>query len=345
MPEPHVLAFSRQIAQGLAAVHACQIVHRDLKPDNIFLVPDPEVALGERAKVLDFGIAKHGALEMPEPTATGVLVGTPAYMSPEQCCGDVELDGRADIYSLGIVMYRMVTNQLPFEGHDSNAIIGKHLFEPVKPPRLLNPHLSQQTNDLILRCVEKNRDRRFADMKELAQALAAIPGAPQSGMQTVAAPLTTTSVTAAVPATEVIPVAETEVALKPPEPIRARRSRTARMAAFAAVPVAGVLLVGLSGRPSAKEHVPSAEAAVLESAIDIAKRAQPVAPPPRPLPVAAMTTAETVEDLVKPADAPPPRRSPRRARRQPELIVKKPPAASESSNESDSKFKKPTPRF
>jgi serine/threonine-protein kinase len=108
---PEALRLTRQIAAALAAAHAKGIVHRDLKPDNVMIVPDPEAPGGERAKVLDFGIAKvlasaqghtGDAMEQSSQTRTGMMVGTPLYMAPEQCRGSGTIDDRADVYSLGV---------------------------------------------------------------------------------------------------------------------------------------------------------------------------------------------------------------------------------------------------
>src|SRR5581483_5836860 len=108
-----VIELSRQIAGALQAAHAAGIVHRDLKPDNVFLIPSEELKCGLRAKVLDFGIAKLIDQGSPSQmkTRTGVLMGTPAYMSPEQCRGASRVDHRADIYSLGCMMFEMASGK------------------------------------------------------------------------------------------------------------------------------------------------------------------------------------------------------------------------------------------
>ena len=176
MDEGASAAFARQVASGLARAHERGIIHRDLKPDNIFLVTDPEVVLGERAKVLDFGIAKHNAFGGPvsEHTATGILVGTPAYMSPEQCRGTGTVDARSDIYGLGVVLYRMVTNQLPFEASGTGELIGKHLYVEPRPAKELNPVLSDRVDQVIARCLQKHPADRFQSMKEVAGALSRV---------------------------------------------------------------------------------------------------------------------------------------------------------------------------
>ena len=115
LPEPIALALSWHIAVALAAAHAVQIVHRDLKPDNVMIVPDRERAGRERVKVLDFGIAKMAAGASGQlKTATGTTIGTPEYMAPEQCTGSTALDGKADVYALGVMLYEMLAGALPF---------------------------------------------------------------------------------------------------------------------------------------------------------------------------------------------------------------------------------------
>ncbi len=174
LPEEQITTFGVQIAGALAIAHENGIIHRDLKPSNIFLVADAETEVGERAKILDFGIAKQmpsSERQSEDLTATGVLIGTPAYMSPEQCEGG-ELDARSDIYALGVVLYRMATGQLPFEGAGSDDPILMHIIGKAPPPMELRPELSPGIDALITRCLARNPDERFQSMTELGEALA-----------------------------------------------------------------------------------------------------------------------------------------------------------------------------
>ncbi|MFO0576129.1 MAG: protein kinase [Polyangia bacterium] len=133
MPVPQVLLVAWQIADALATAHSKGIVHRDLKPDNIMLVPDSLVAGGERAKLLDFGIAK--LMEAgPNKTTSNMIMGTPRYMSPEQCRGAGQVDEKTDVYSLGVMLYQMLTGRTPFEGEGSGDLIIKHVMQ--EPPPL-----------------------------------------------------------------------------------------------------------------------------------------------------------------------------------------------------------------
>jgi eukaryotic-like serine/threonine-protein kinase len=171
------LRITRQVAGSLGAAHAAGIIHRDLKPDNLFMIRDPEAPGGERPKILDFGIAKLGdGVSDRVRTQTGAVLGTPIYMSPEQCNGAMRLDHRADIYSLGCVLFHLLTGQPPFDLPGIGAIIAAHLREP--PPRAssLAPHLPPELDDLLLRCLAKSPDDRFATMFELQQACDAALG-------------------------------------------------------------------------------------------------------------------------------------------------------------------------
>ena len=154
------MRLGRQIASALQAAHEKGIVHRDLKPENVFVVRDPEAASGERAKILDFGIAKlseeqqgKGALVK---TAAGTMLGTPLYMSPEQCDGNVEVDGKSDVYSLGILLFEMLTGEPPFSGLSINAVMLKHVSAPVPHIRDRNPLVPDALGHLLRRMMAKD---------------------------------------------------------------------------------------------------------------------------------------------------------------------------------------------
>ncbi len=161
----------RQVASSLAAAHARGVIHRDLKPDNIFVVADPAVTGGERAKILDFGIAKLSVDPGKEKTRTGMLIGTPVYMSPEQCRGAGDIDVRSDIYSLGCVLYRMLVGRPPFDGYGSGEIIASHLKEPAPSMRTLMPELDRKLDDIVMRCLSKHPDGRPQTAIDLADLL------------------------------------------------------------------------------------------------------------------------------------------------------------------------------
>src|SRR6185436_19493078 len=163
----------RQIANVLQAAHERSITHRDLKPDNLFLVPDPEVIGGERVKVLDFGIAKlAGELQVAGvKTKTGVLMGTPSYMSPEQCRSAVTADPRSDIYSLGCILFQMACDRPPFIDGGLGDIIGAHLHTPPPDPRSLSPDIPPALARLILHMLEKQPSARPQTMAAVSQSL------------------------------------------------------------------------------------------------------------------------------------------------------------------------------
>jgi len=170
------MRIARQIAASLGAAHGKRIVHRDLKPENVFMVADAEAAGGERAKLLDFGIAKL-ADDHPDKveTTTGAIMGTPAYMSPEQCRGAGVVDHRADIYALGCVVFRMITGRLPFEADGAGDLIAMHLRETPRKPSLLASGIAPELDELVLRCLQKLPPNRFQTMHAVIAAIAALP--------------------------------------------------------------------------------------------------------------------------------------------------------------------------
>jgi len=149
---------AKQICEGLAEAHRAGVVHRDLKPGNIMI--DRE----GNAKIMDFGIAR--SISVKGITGAGVMIGTPEYMSPEQVEGK-EVDKRSDIYSLGIVLYEMLTGQVPFEGDTPFTIGVKQKSEIPKDPRGLNAQIPQDLSRLILRCLEKEKESRYQNADEL----------------------------------------------------------------------------------------------------------------------------------------------------------------------------------
>ncbi len=170
LPVQRALHIAAQIAGGLAAAHSCGIIHRDLKPDNIMLLD----RLGDHdfVKVLDFGLAKmiHDSASA-KLTAAGVVLGTPQYMSPEACESKRDIDHRSDIYCLGILLFQMVTGQVPFEGQSMGEILVKHVSAAPPAPRGLNPEIPPSVEQIILRCLAKLADARFPTMKALRDAL------------------------------------------------------------------------------------------------------------------------------------------------------------------------------
>jgi len=155
--EPALAAeVTSQVCAALDEAHRQHIVHRDIKPDNIILNSTPT---GLRVKVLDFGIAKLRDDTASHLTQTGSVMGTPHYMSPEQCLGE-ELDSRADIYSVGVVLYEMLCGRVPFNSPISTAVVVQHVNQPPPPLRTINPGLSPQLEAAVLHALEKRREAR-----------------------------------------------------------------------------------------------------------------------------------------------------------------------------------------
>jgi eukaryotic-like serine/threonine-protein kinase len=176
---PRALAVLIQICDGLAAAHTVGVIHRDLKPDNVFIVPTPDGA--ELVKLLDFGVAKlvnRDDEDVGLETAAGSVIGTPAYMSPEQA-GGMPVDARADIYSVGAIMYEMFTGQPMFRGRSFGEYVRKHLSElPVRPRATPGGGaMDERLEGAILRSIEKDPNRRYGSIAELRDVLLHLLGA------------------------------------------------------------------------------------------------------------------------------------------------------------------------
>jgi serine/threonine-protein kinase len=285
LPAELVCDIALQLCDGLAGAHSKDIVHRDLKPDNVTLVTQ-----GDRknfCKILDFGIAKvsTGQSATTKLTMAGAVFGTPHYMSPEQAAGTT-VDHRTDIYSLGVMMYEMVSGEMPFNADNFMGILTQHMYKAPVPIRALvnAPDCPPGFEALILKCLSKKPDARYQTMDELAADIRKFlaDGMPvavaemmaRSGGHHIPADYFQTSGPAIVPAT--------------PEP-RRERSSGPRVAAFvgalAAVAIVAVVLVLYYNTTSAK-------------------------PPPSPTPVAAPQPAETPSPAPPEPSAPTPAPSP-----------------------------------
>jgi tetratricopeptide (TPR) repeat protein/predicted Ser/Thr protein kinase/TolB-like protein len=185
------VSIARQVGEGLSEAHRLGVVHRDLKPGNIMIDREGQ------ARIMDFGIAR--SLQGKGITSEGVVIGTPEYMSPEQVEGK-EADQRSDIYSLGIILYEMVTGRPPFEGDTPFSVVYKHRHEAPEDPRKFSPQLHDALSRVILRCMEKDREARYQTAQELLADLEKIEsGAPVSAEKAPAArkPLTSKEITVA----------------------------------------------------------------------------------------------------------------------------------------------------
>jgi eukaryotic-like serine/threonine-protein kinase len=307
------LRLTRQVAGSLEAAHAVGIVHRDLKPENLFIVRDPEAPGGERPKILDFGLAK---LDEEDPdrirTRPGAVLGTPMYMSPEQCDGASTVDHRADIYALGCVLFHLLTGRPPFDVPGIGAAISAHLREPPPIPSSLAPHLPPAVDDLVLRCLEKSPGARYASMFELQQACDAILARITAGQSPAAAPALPIGVPRTRPLHE---PAKTTLGTSAgqPFPTVALRKRVGMWVGIAAISVvvgASTAIITARTGPQAVAAQPPAVAA--PPATLRVPPAEPVAPavattPPAPappaIPIDAGASVAPTEDPPAPAAA------------------------------------------
>ena len=182
VPAAEVIALAAQTASVLEAAHRAGIIHRDLKPDNLFIVNNQETPSGERVKVLDFGIAKltsTGAAKSLH-TQTGMLMGTPLYMSPEQCRGTAQVDARSDIYSFGLILYQMLAGELPFVSDGMGELFDMQMNRPPPPLADKLPGVNPGLAEVIYKALKKDPAQRYQSMAELQRALLAVDtAAPQ----------------------------------------------------------------------------------------------------------------------------------------------------------------------
>lgn len=171
LPYTVAIAVARQVCGALEAAHRSGVIHRDIKPENIFVSPQPDGSYA--VKVIDFGIAKivtDASKGGPPLTRQGMIIGSPHYLSPEQCTGQ-ELDARSDVYSLGIVLFEMLTGRVPFTAMTPVAVALLHANEPPPSLRSLNPEIPEALDQLVLRALSKSKADRPSSAREFAEEL------------------------------------------------------------------------------------------------------------------------------------------------------------------------------
>ncbi len=174
LPVPRIVDVLQQVLAALSEAHALGIIHRDLKPENVIL--EPLRRGGDFVKVLDFGLAKLKAdTHSPGVTSPGIVCGTPDYMAPEQGRGD-PIDGRSDLYSVGVMLFQLLTGRLPFEADNPTQVVMMHLSVPVPDPRQVAPErdIPDSLCEVLMRALEKDADERFQDAIEFSEALGAV---------------------------------------------------------------------------------------------------------------------------------------------------------------------------
>ena len=235
-----VCEFGQKIADALGYAHQRGVVHRDIKPANILLTSKEAYGI-ERPKITDFGVAKLAA---GHTTLTGQILGTPAYMPPEQFTG-APIDGRADIFSLGVMLYWMATGEQPFPGESMTAVSYKVVHTDPVPPRRLNPSVPAKLESLILRCLAKSPDERYQTGEEVARDLGELRTASTlTGSQSAAAQTPAGGVdpdkTLIEPAPQIRIAAATAKRQPAPPTAQTRKSNTLVLAVAAAVAIGGI---------------------------------------------------------------------------------------------------------
>ena len=309
LPAARVVDILSQVLAALAVEHDTGVVHRDLKPENIMVLTraDDEGRPRDLVKVCDFGIAKILDVE-PRPaqregvgraaTTQGLVVGTPEYMSPEQCRGEA-LDARADLYSVGVILYQLLVGRVPFEGNTPIDVVVKHVAEEPTPPSKIDPRVSPKLEAVCLKAMRKKRDERHASAREMrAELRAAVEGVVEALPSEPRGPSLSRERTSG---------AETMPALAAPPP---RPPLAGRAIVAASVVVVGLAAVGITlrvrGGISRAASSPSALAQATAAPPSAVPSSAPVASTlPSPGPSAAPPPATRDRQAPRPTPPPP----------------------------------------
>ena len=284
-----------QACEAIAEAHAAGIVHRDLKPANLFLTRHPDGS--PLVKVLDFGISKASGSGTTEQnlTATSTIMGSPLYMSPEQLRSSKNVDARTDVWALGVILYELLVGRPPFEAENVTGLCAKIAADAPAPLREIDPSVPPALEAVVMRCLEKNVDRRFASVAELAAALR--PFASAEGKTAIeriariggtssgnlAKPIVVAPSSGAIASTGGQTDTAWQTASKP------ARSKTVYVVAGAGALIAVALGIGAAARLTRGSPSPTA--------------AQAVAPPPASVPSVPVVLAPPLASDVAPAQS------------------------------------------
>jgi serine/threonine protein kinase len=315
LPVEEAVAYVLQACEAIAEAHAAGIIHRDLKPSNLFVTAGPDGT--PLVKVLDFGISKallsSGTSSQNQLTTTSSFVGSPVYSPPEQLVQSSDVDARADIWSIGTILFEALAGRAPFVGDSVMHVASRIFNEAPTPLSELRPDLPPELSAVVMRCLRKRREDRFGDVSELALALAAF--APSHSVSAeriariVAASMPSSRVAAALADTQhdaKVPSGETPHALvsaQTPPPAGSRRLTVVAVAGLlVGTAIVALLAVGRSS-PQAQGHslVPLASSVAPQTA-GLVPLAEPAPPPPS---ATASSTVPTVEAAIPAPSAAP----------------------------------------
>ncbi len=234
LPWPRVAAIALQICNGLATAHRRDIIHRDIKPQNCFRVMVDDNP--EHIKIIDFGVAKEIKVDVG-PTQQGFLIGTPEYTAPELVQRGAKPDARADIYSLGVTLYKLLTGRAPFHGASPIETLRRHVEEPPVPPSKAARAVPREADEIVLRALEKDPARRFGSAEEMARSIKAALGISTAGTLIPSTELSTSRAPAIAEEARntIAPPRSPHLATPPPSP-RSALGRPATSASLATVP-------------------------------------------------------------------------------------------------------------
>jgi hypothetical protein len=312
MPLPLAAGYVLEAMEAVAEAHALGMVHRDLKPSNLFLARRRDGSF--IVKVLDFGISKaaqdaHGP--SASMTSTHAVMGSPLYMSPEQVRSSKDVDARADIWSLGVILHELLCGRTPFHGETMTAVLAMIAADPPPPLRTVRPDLSPAIEALVLRCLNKDRTQRFQNVAELAYALAPFAG-PEAHAhvdrisKVLGRPALASSQNLAQSSPAMSGGVQTAGAWGHTQPGEAKSKKPLVYLGVGAILIAGAAAGALLFRPAADETSASASAAPLGTAA--AAPAVPAATDPSPPPPEPVVTPAA--PIVEPSAAPLPEAAP-----------------------------------